>query len=38
LLSIEGLEIKVKGLDALDGSPLLDLKPFIKDLDCPEDE
>ncbi len=35
LLTIKGRELKVTRLDAVDGSPLLDLKPFIKDLDCP---
>lgn len=32
---IDGNLIKVKGLDAVDGSPLLDLKPFVTKLDCP---
>lgn len=35
LLSVKGSQLKVTRLDAVDGSPLLDLKPFIKDLDCP---
>lgn len=34
VLKIEGNHLFVKWLDALDGSPLLDIKPFIKDLDC----
>ena len=35
LVSMEGGLLKVNGLDALDGSPLLDIKPFYRDLDCP---
>lgn len=38
LVSLEGTLIRVRGLDALDGSPLVDLKPFYRDLDCPDDE
>ncbi|MEN6591692.1 MAG: tRNA (N6-threonylcarbamoyladenosine(37)-N6)-methyltransferase TrmO [Methanobacterium sp.] len=34
VLKIENNTIFVKWLDALDGSPLLDIKPFIKELDC----
>ena len=33
IINIEGNKITVKWLDALDGSPLLDIKPFWKDLD-----
>jgi tRNA (adenine37-N6)-methyltransferase len=29
LLSVEGLTLKVQGLDALDGSPVLDVKPVF---------
>jgi tRNA (adenine37-N6)-methyltransferase len=29
LLSVEGLVLKVQGLDALDGSPVLDIKPVF---------
>lgn len=36
LLEIAGNRLKVRGLEALDGSPLLDLKPFVRELDCPE--
>jgi tRNA-Thr(GGU) m(6)t(6)A37 methyltransferase TsaA len=35
VLGMEGNRIKVRGLEALDGSPLLDIKPFIRQLDCP---
>ena len=33
LLSRKGKLLKVKGLDAIDGSPLLDLKPYISGVD-----
>jgi len=26
----------VRGLDAVDGSPVLDVKPFVREIDCPE--
>jgi tRNA-Thr(GGU) m(6)t(6)A37 methyltransferase TsaA len=29
LLRIEGTELRVRGLDAVDGSPLLDVKPYV---------
>ncbi len=32
LLSVDGLELTVRGLDALDGSPVLDVKPYISQL------
>jgi formylmethanofuran dehydrogenase subunit E len=35
LVGVEGNRLTVRGLDALDGSPLIDIKPFYKDLDCP---
>ena len=31
VLGIEGCEVRVKGLDALDGTPVLDLKPMMED-------
>lgn len=34
VIQIRGNRIKVKWLDALNGSPVLDIKPFIPDLDC----
>jgi len=37
-VALEGNRLRVRGLDALDGSPLVDIKPFYRDLDCPEDE
>ena len=33
LLGIEGRELKVAGVDMLDGTPLLDLKPYLPDFD-----
>lgn len=35
LLEVQGNRLRVRGLDALDGSPLLDLKPFYREVDCP---
>jgi tRNA (adenine37-N6)-methyltransferase len=29
LLSVEGLDVRVRGLDAIDGSPVIDLKPYM---------
>lgn len=37
VVSVNRMQIKVKGLDAVDGSSLLDLKPYLLDLDCPFD-
>ncbi|HEY0105829.1 MAG TPA: SAM-dependent methyltransferase [Rhizomicrobium sp.] len=30
LLSVDGLTLKVKGLDAIDGTPVLDIKPVMR--------
>jgi len=35
LVKVEGLRMTVRGLDALDGTPVVDIKPFFRDLDCP---
>ncbi len=35
LLSIEGACLHLAGVDMLDGSPLLDLKPLVPAFDCP---
>lgn len=32
--SVSGGTITVSGLEALDGSPILDIKPYIRALDC----
>ncbi|MFI6290383.1 SAM-dependent methyltransferase [Nonomuraea sp. NPDC050790] len=29
LLAVEGLDLRVRGLDAIDGSPVLDIKPYM---------
>jgi tRNA (Thr-GGU) A37 N-methylase len=29
LLSVEGLKLKVRGLDTIDGTPVLDIKPVM---------
>ena len=29
ILTVEGCKIRVKGLDAIDGTPVLDLKPYV---------
>ncbi|HEY7384389.1 MAG TPA: tRNA (N6-threonylcarbamoyladenosine(37)-N6)-methyltransferase TrmO [Beijerinckiaceae bacterium] len=34
LVSIEGPRLKVRGLDCLDGTPLLDLKPYFASTDA----
>lgn len=31
LLSVEGLSVEVVGLDAIDGTPVLDIKPYVKE-------
>jgi tRNA-Thr(GGU) m(6)t(6)A37 methyltransferase TsaA len=38
LIGISGSRIRVLGLDAIDGSPLVDIKPFSPEIDCPEQE
>lgn len=30
LIAVDGLEVEVKGLDAIDGTPILDIKPVMK--------
>ena len=34
LLSIEGAALSVRGVDCLDGTPLLDIKPYFASTDC----
>ena len=29
LVGVDGLEVRVRGLDAIDGTPVLDLKPYM---------
>jgi tRNA-Thr(GGU) m(6)t(6)A37 methyltransferase TsaA len=35
LLGIEDGVLRVRGLDAFDGTPVIDIKPFFADIDCP---
>ncbi len=34
LLSVEGTNLRVRGLDATDGTPVLDLKPYLPEYDA----
>jgi tRNA (Thr-GGU) A37 N-methylase len=33
LLGVDGLTIRVRGLDAIDGTPVLDVKPHVREFD-----
>jgi tRNA-Thr(GGU) m(6)t(6)A37 methyltransferase TsaA len=35
LVKVAGNDLTVRWLDALDESPVLDIKPFVQELDCP---
>jgi tRNA-Thr(GGU) m(6)t(6)A37 methyltransferase TsaA len=35
LTAVEGLDLHVQGLDAIDGSPVLDVKPFMREFEPP---
>ncbi|MFQ6089891.1 MAG: tRNA (N6-threonylcarbamoyladenosine(37)-N6)-methyltransferase TrmO, partial [Candidatus Bipolaricaulia bacterium] len=35
VVELKGNWIRVRRLEALDGTPLLDIKPFVRELDCP---
>ncbi len=37
LLKVEGNRLHTSGLDVLDGTPLLDIKPYIRELDSKEE-
>ncbi len=37
LLSVESAVLIVAGIDVLDGTPLLDIKPYVPDFDAPAD-
>ena len=37
LVGVEGLDLHVQGLDAVDGSPVLDVKPFMAEFEPPGD-
>ena len=34
VLGIDGLQVRVRGLDLLDGTPVLDIKPYVPDFDA----
>ncbi len=36
LLSVEGCTLRVQDVDVLDGTPLLDIKPFVPEFDAPD--
>ncbi len=38
LLERNGCELRVKGLDAIDGTPVLDIKPYTNSLDAEEQQ
>ncbi|HVA06590.1 MAG TPA: SAM-dependent methyltransferase [Acidimicrobiales bacterium] len=33
LLAVDGMDLHVRGLDAVDGTPVLDVKPFMKEFE-----
>ena len=35
LLAVDGRVLSVRGLDALDGTPVIDIKPYARDIDVP---
>ncbi|MDI6898598.1 MAG: tRNA (N6-threonylcarbamoyladenosine(37)-N6)-methyltransferase TrmO [Methanolinea sp.] len=37
LVSIDGRVLSVRGLDALDGTPVIDIKPYSEDIDRPHE-
>ena len=36
VLRVSGNRIEVRGMDALNGTPILDIKPWLRNLDAPE--
>ena len=36
LLEVNGNCLKIRGADMLDGTPLIDIKPYIQAFDCPD--
>lgn len=34
LLEVDGLQLRVRGVDLIDGTPVLDVKPYIADFDA----
>jgi tRNA-Thr(GGU) m(6)t(6)A37 methyltransferase TsaA len=37
VLEVDGPEVEVGGIDTLDGTPVLDIKPFVPEFDAPEE-
>lgn len=37
VLGVDGPQVEVGGIDVLDGTPLLDIKPFVPEFDSPKD-
>jgi tRNA-Thr(GGU) m(6)t(6)A37 methyltransferase TsaA len=37
LLGMNGRVLEIEGVDVLDRTPLLDIKPYVPDFDCPQD-
>ena len=33
LLQVDGLKLKVRGLDAIEGTPVLDIKPYVREFE-----
>ena len=38
LLAVAGLDLRVRGLDAVDGTPVLDVKPYMREFEPPASE
>ena len=38
LITVEGLDLHVRGLDAIDGSPVLDVKPYMREFEPSGDD
>ncbi|MCL4176818.1 MAG: SAM-dependent methyltransferase [Verrucomicrobia bacterium] len=36
VVSIQGSDIEIEGIDAFDQTPVIDLKPYIQKLDTPQ--
>jgi len=38
LISVNGCELVIEGVDVVDGTPLLDIKPYVPEFDCHPEE
>jgi tRNA (Thr-GGU) A37 N-methylase len=38
LVEVRGNRLKIEDVDILDGTPLLDIKPFVPEFDCYDSE